>query len=101
MASNYGEMTVNSDLFDTAVVLDEDGKVRMAYQNGKPVAWKPHDYFAEGLKEMIERVRSMRPGIASQVTGFVKPATASRLRVSRWCGSNPGSCLRLDPSGDI
>lgn len=72
VASNYGEMTVNSDLFDTAVVLDEDGKVRMAYQNGKPVAWKPHDYFAEGLKEMIERVRSMRPGIASQVTGFVK-----------------------------
>ena len=72
VASNYGEMTVNSDLFDTAVVLDEDRKVRMAYQNGKPVSWKPDEYFAAGLAEMIERVTSMRPGIASQVTGFVK-----------------------------
>ncbi|MDZ7927078.1 MAG: bifunctional diguanylate cyclase/phosphodiesterase [Agrobacterium sp.] len=72
VASNYGEMTVNSDLFDTAVVLDEDRKVRMAYQNGKPVSWKPDEYFAAGLPEMIERVSSMRPGIASQVTGFVK-----------------------------
>lgn len=72
IASNYGDMTVNNDLFDTAVVLDEAGGVRMAYQNGKPVTWAPDAYFAAGLEEMIERVRAMRPGITSQVTGFVK-----------------------------
>ena len=72
VASNYGDMTVNNDLFDTAVVLDEDRKVRMAYQNGKPVSWTPDVYFARGLKEMIERVQSMRADITSQVTGFVK-----------------------------
>ncbi|WP_332305303.1 putative bifunctional diguanylate cyclase/phosphodiesterase [Rhizobium sp. GR12] len=72
VASNYGDMTVNSDLFDTAVVLDEGGKVQMAYQNGKPVAWKPDAYFGAGLREMVERVRSMRPGVSSQVTGFIE-----------------------------
>lgn len=72
IASNYGDMTVNNDLFDTAVVLDEAGGVRMAYQNGKPVTWAPDAYFAAGLEEMIERVQAMRPGITSQVTGFVK-----------------------------
>ena len=41
VASNYGEMTVNNDLFDTAVIIDEDDKVRMAYQNGKPATWRP------------------------------------------------------------
>ena len=71
VASNYGDMTVNNDLFDTAVVLDENNRIRMAYQNGKPVTWTPATYFT-GLREMIERVRSMRPGITSQVTGFVK-----------------------------
>ncbi|MDH0615482.1 MULTISPECIES: EAL domain-containing protein [unclassified Agrobacterium] len=72
VASNYGDMTVNNDLFDTAVVLDENNRIRMAYQNGKPVTWTPATYFTGGLREMIERVRSMRPGITSQVTGFVK-----------------------------
>jgi sensor domain CHASE-containing protein len=72
IASNYGDMTVNNDLFDTAVVLDEAGGVRMAYQNGKPVTWAPDAYFAAGLQEMIERVQAMRPGITSQVSGFVK-----------------------------
>lgn len=72
IASNYGDMTVNNELFDTAVVLDEAGGVRMAYQNGKPVTWSPDAYFAAGLKEMIERAQAMRPGITSQVTGFVK-----------------------------
>ncbi|MEW9539008.1 MULTISPECIES: bifunctional diguanylate cyclase/phosphodiesterase [Agrobacterium] len=72
VASNYGEMTINNDLFDTAVIIDEDDRVRMAYQNGKPATWRPNAYFAGGLKEMIDRVRSMRPGITSQVTGFVK-----------------------------
>lgn len=72
IASNYGDMTVNNDLFDTAVVLDEAGGVRMAYQNGKPVTWAPDAYFAAGLEEMIERVQAMRPGITSQVTGFIK-----------------------------
>ncbi|UXT50865.1 EAL domain-containing protein [Agrobacterium tumefaciens] len=72
IASNYGDMTVNNDLFDTAVVLDEDGKVLMAYQNGKPAKWAYDAYFAAGLKEMIERVQAMRPGITSQATGFVR-----------------------------
>lgn len=86
VASNYGEMTVNNDLFDTAVVIDEDGKVRMAYQDGKPVAWKPDAYFAGGLREMIERVRSMRPGITSQVTGFVKTGDGIAAAGLRSCG---------------
>lgn len=74
VASNYGDMTVNSDLFDTAVVLDEDGKVRMSYQNGRPVKWKPDAYFIEGLKEMVAQVRAADPSAAPQATGFVRTA---------------------------
>lgn len=51
VASNYGDMTVNNELFDTAVVLDEDGKVRMAYQNGKPASWKSQSYFSGGVRK--------------------------------------------------
>ncbi|OAE40736.1 bifunctional diguanylate cyclase/phosphodiesterase [Agrobacterium tumefaciens] len=72
VSSNYGDATVNNDLFDTAIVIDEGGRARMAYQNGKPVAWTYDTYFSGGLTEMIAAARIMPAGMNAQVTGFVK-----------------------------
>ncbi len=72
IVSNYGDMTVNSELFDTAVVLDDNQGVILAYQNGRPAEWSVGTYFGDSISEMIHRVRSTRDGDTPEATGFVR-----------------------------
>ncbi len=70
--SNYGDMTVNSDLFDVAVVMDAQRRVLMAYQNGKPVSWSPDSYFDGSLWTLFDRARSADGDTPPEQVGFMR-----------------------------
>lgn len=72
LESNYGDMTVNSELFDTAVLIDGDERILMAYRNGSPVSWTLSDYFDDALGDMITAVRSMPQDQLPEVGGFIE-----------------------------
>ncbi|UXS04876.1 bifunctional diguanylate cyclase/phosphodiesterase [Agrobacterium tumefaciens] len=72
LASNYGKASGPGKLFDTAIVLDQDGRVRMAYHDGMPISWPEESYLPGGWGKMLAQVQEMRPGHWSQMSGFVK-----------------------------
>jgi len=75
IASNYGEMTVNSNLFDVALIMDSDQNVLMAYQDGQSVSWPPNRYFDESLPTLFEKASSAGPESVPEATGFVQTET--------------------------
>ncbi|MCI9864428.1 EAL domain-containing protein [Rhizobium skierniewicense] len=70
--ANYGDMTRNSDLFDTAVLIDNDQRVLMAYNNGDPAYWSIPGYFGSSLSSMIDMVRTVPPGEIPETTAFLQ-----------------------------
>lgn len=56
--SNYGEMSVNSSLFDMAIVIDGDRKPLMVYRNGQPMEGKLDDFFAPSLWTLFDQARA-------------------------------------------
>ncbi|WP_117195743.1 putative bifunctional diguanylate cyclase/phosphodiesterase [Rhizobium terrae] len=72
IVDNYGEMTVNSDLFDTAIVMDSRQNVLMAYQDGVPVSWSPRDYFDASLATLFDKAGSAGPDAVPEAAGFMR-----------------------------
>jgi diguanylate cyclase (GGDEF)-like protein len=70
VVSNFGDMTVNSDLFDVAVLLDADRNVLMAYEDGKPAGWQPSDYFDSSLWTLFDSARSSGAEDLPEAVGF-------------------------------
>lgn len=56
--SNYGEMSVNSSLFDMAIVIDGDRKPLMVYRNGQPMKGRLDDFFAPSLWALFDQARA-------------------------------------------
>lgn len=86
IVSNFGDMTVNSDLFDVAILLDAHRNVLMAYQDGQPVAWAPGDYFDSSLWTLYDKAKSAGPESVPEATGFVasqKGVTAAGVALVR------------------
>lgn len=71
LVNNYGDMTVNSELFDTAALIDEDMRLLMAYRNGAPAEWTVSGYFGEPIRQMIDKVQSAPSGEMPETTGFL------------------------------
>jgi diguanylate cyclase (GGDEF)-like protein len=72
IASNFGTMTANSDLFDVAVLLDANRNVLMAYQDGKPAAWSPGDFFDSSIWTLFDTVRSSESMGVFDTVGFTE-----------------------------
>lgn len=72
IVSNYGDMTVNSDLFDVAIVMDNKENVLMAYQNGKVATWSPQDYFDTSLWTLFDRASTAGTAGVPEAAGFVE-----------------------------
>ncbi|MBB6222201.1 putative bifunctional diguanylate cyclase/phosphodiesterase [Rhizobium leguminosarum] len=68
--SNYGEMSVNSSLFDMAIVIDDGKKPIMAYRDGKPMEEPLADFFAPSLWTLFETAKADTAG-TPQAVGFV------------------------------
>ena len=75
IASNYGDMTVNSDLFDVALIMDSHQNVLMAYQDGEPVTWSPEQYFDSSLPTLFDKASSAGADAAPEAMGFVQTQT--------------------------
>ncbi len=56
--SNYGEMSVNSSLFDMAIVIDDNKKPLMAFRDGKAMDGRLEDFFAPSLWTLFDKVRA-------------------------------------------
>ncbi|PDT16802.1 bifunctional diguanylate cyclase/phosphodiesterase [Rhizobium sp. J15] len=69
--SNYGEMSVNSPLFDMAIVIDDQKKAIIAYRDGQPMAEPLADFFAPSLWTLYDRVKAAGPADRPQAVGFV------------------------------
>ncbi|OWV81399.1 diguanylate cyclase [Rhizobium sp. R634] len=69
--SNYGEMSVNSPLFDMAIVIDDQKKAIIAYRDGQPMAEPLSDFFAPSLWTLYDRVKAAGPTDRPQAVGFV------------------------------
>jgi len=72
--SNYGEMSLNSPLFDMAIVIDDQKKTVMAYQDGLPMQMPVDDFFSPSLWRLLDEVRAPDAGEKPQATGFIKTA---------------------------
>ncbi len=70
--SNYGEMSVNSPLFDMAIVIDDEKKTIMAYQDGQPMPKPVGDFFAPSLWLLLDKARAPDAGDKPEATGFVR-----------------------------
>lgn len=69
--SNYGEMSLDSPLFDMAIVVDDERNPILAYRNGKPMEGPLADFFAPSLWALFERARAAGPDASPEATGFV------------------------------
>ncbi len=56
--SNYGDMSVNSTLFDMAIVVDADRKPVMVYREGQPMQGSLDDFFAPALWTIFEKAKA-------------------------------------------
>lgn len=72
--SNYGEMSLNSPLFDMAIVIDDQKKTVMAYQDGLPMQMPVDDFFSPSLWRLLDQVRAPDAAEKPQATGFIKTA---------------------------
>lgn len=75
IASNYGGMTVNSDLFDVALLMDGRQNVLMVYQDGKPAAWSPRDYFDSSFPTLFDKASSAGAESLPEAAGFMNTKT--------------------------
>ena len=71
VVSNYGEMSVNSALFDMAVVVDESGKPLLAYQNGKPMDGDTSGLVDDSIRTILDRARLVPDGALPEASGYV------------------------------
>ncbi|UTS90788.1 putative bifunctional diguanylate cyclase/phosphodiesterase [Rhizobium anhuiense] len=69
--SNYGEMSLNSSLFDMAIVIDDAKKAIIAYRDGKPMEEPLTDFFAPSLWTLLDTVKAAGPADRPQAVGFV------------------------------
>ncbi|EJZ18242.1 diguanylate cyclase/phosphodiesterase, partial [Rhizobium sp. Pop5] len=69
--SNYGEMSVNSALFDMAIVIDDERKAIIAYRDGQPMEESLTDFFAPSLWTLLDKVKAAGPADRPQAAGFV------------------------------
>ncbi|PDT39009.1 bifunctional diguanylate cyclase/phosphodiesterase [Rhizobium sp. M10] len=70
--SNYGEMSVNSSLFDMAIVIDDAKKSIIAYRDGKPMEEPLADFFAPSLWTLLDTVKAAGPADRPQAVSFVR-----------------------------
>ena len=69
--SNYGEMSVNSALFDMAVVIDDDKKPIMVYRDGKPMDGSLQDFFSPALWTLFDKAKTAGPQDVPEASGFI------------------------------
>lgn len=72
IVSNFGDMTLDSDLFDTAVIIDSQRNVQMAYHDGKPMQIPVNDYFGPAIWTLLDEARKPDTGSDPDATGFVR-----------------------------
>ncbi|ACE92847.1 MULTISPECIES: putative bifunctional diguanylate cyclase/phosphodiesterase [Rhizobium] len=70
--SNYGEMSVNSSLFDVAIVIDDTKNSIIAYRDGKPMEESLTDFFAPSLWKLLDTVKAAGSADRPQAVGFVR-----------------------------
>lgn len=69
--SNYGEMSVNSSLFDMAIVIDDARNAIIAYRDGKPMEEPLADFFGPSLWKLLDTAKAAGPVDRPQAVGFV------------------------------
>ncbi|PDS97909.1 bifunctional diguanylate cyclase/phosphodiesterase [Rhizobium sp. S9] len=69
--SNYGEMSVNSSLFDMAIVIDDAKNSIIAYRDGKPMEEPLADFFSPSLWKLLDAVKAAGPADTPQAVGFI------------------------------
>lgn len=72
MISNFGDMTVNSALFDVAIVMDTRKKVLMAYQNGAPQTVPAGEFFDSSVWTLFDTATSPANAAAPEARGIVR-----------------------------
>ncbi|KQW29400.1 diguanylate cyclase [Rhizobium sp. Root274] len=70
--SNFGDMTFESELFDVAIVLDQDGRPGMAYSDGVSLGKATRGYLPHDVSILFDQVRSGQSGETPQALGFVR-----------------------------
>ncbi|MDM9648798.1 EAL domain-containing protein [Rhizobium sp. S163] len=69
--SNYGEMSVNSALFDMAIVIDDDKTPIMVYRDGKPMDGSLQEFFSPALWALFDKVKSAGAQELPEASGFI------------------------------
>lgn len=69
--SNYGEMSVNSSLFDMAIVIDDARNAIIAYRDGKPMEEPLADFFGPSLWKLLDTAKAAGPADRPQAVGFI------------------------------
>lgn len=67
---NFGDMSFNSELFDAAFILDQDGKVLTAHANGLDMSAHIDAYLTPDVLMLFDRVRTLSQADFPEVTGF-------------------------------
>lgn len=68
---NFGEMSLNSDLFDVVIVLDPAGNSLSAHSDGVPIK-ELDQYVTPGVLALFEPLKQLPEDALPEVTGFVE-----------------------------
>lgn len=72
MISNFGDMTVNSALFDVAVVIDAKRNVLMAYQDGTPQTLPVDQFFDPSIWILFDGALSPLDPAVPEAKAFIR-----------------------------
>ncbi|MFT4183486.1 MAG: EAL domain-containing protein [Rhizobium sp.] len=71
---NYAEISSGGALLDMALVIDDDNRPVVAYQDGKPMAGRLDDFFDASIWALVDEVRKTRVTGVPEASGFVMSA---------------------------
>jgi len=71
VAGNYGDISSNGALFDTAVIVDDDNKPIIAYHDGEPMTEKVEDLLGTAIWALVDKVRSTRVTGVPEASGYI------------------------------
>ncbi|MFT4003531.1 MAG: EAL domain-containing protein [Rhizobium sp.] len=71
IAGNYGDISSNGALFDTAVIVDDDNKTVTAYHDGEPLTGNIEDVLGSAVWALVDQARNTRVTGVPEASGYI------------------------------
>ncbi|NTJ65531.1 EAL domain-containing protein [Agrobacterium rhizogenes] len=71
IVGNYGDISSNGALFDTAVIVDDNNKPIVAYHDGQPLTGNIEDVLGAAIWALVDQARTTRVTGVPEASGYI------------------------------